>query len=152
MAVSLAESMHSEGTLVSEAFGGRVMRNVQGPGVASHDGRGTRFVFVPEQNSESMAFRYALDIEDRNKQFPRSIAERLGCAENLDEACRRWTGLEVIAKLTNVPVHCMLLHAAVLPFPEGAEVHYCYTTDYWIAVGRRNMKMMPKDRDNEQEP
>lgn len=131
MAVSPVEAI-----LLAEAFGGRILRDARHPGPASYDGTGTRFVYVPAATTETRSCRYALDVEARAVACPDSLAAALGCADDPGAALRRWTELEVLAKLTDTPVH-LLLRARPDKITTGIEITRCDTKTHWVVVGMR---------------
>jgi len=114
---------------VARAFGGVVVLDPDGPGPASHDGAGRRFVFRPAETG----FRHALDVEPKCTPLPAPLARALGGA---DPAL--WTEIEVIAKLTDTPAHLVLrAHAAGAGIrPPGLEIRHCDSATHHIAVGR----------------
>ncbi|PJB67205.1 MAG: hypothetical protein CO094_04745 [Anaerolineae bacterium CG_4_9_14_3_um_filter_57_17] len=124
----------AEPPVVARAFGGRILCDAHHPGPASHDGAGGRFVFVPA--ADATGYAYALDVEPRTRPCPAAIAKALGCGNDSDEALRRWTELEVTAKLTETPVHLLLL-AQSRPVENEIQMIRCDTDSHWIAVGMR---------------
>lgn len=130
MAASPAETP----VCVARAFGGRVLHDACRPGPASHDGRGARFVFeAPEDDGTC----YALDVEARDAACPDHLASALGPG-----GLERWTEIEVLAKLIDLPAH-LVLRAALAgeawcrPERLGIEIVRRDTAAHWVAVGRR---------------
>ena len=129
MAVSPAEQ-----TLSATPFGGRVLCGSLRSGVASYDGFGLRFVYVPPETCEAKRYHYAIDVEALGVPCPDVVAAALGCSNDSDEALRHWTELEVTAKLTDTPV-LLLLQAQDRHF--AIDFQRCDTLDHLIVVGRR---------------
>lgn len=123
----------AEPRIVARAFGGQVVIDERLPGPASHDGLGLRFVFIaPPGNGD----RFALDVESRSACVPGLLDDALGA-----EPMRRWTEIEVLAKLTNTPALVVLkdLIAGKTPLVHAMqqlEISRCDTPDHWMAVGR----------------
>jgi len=84
--------------VVARAFGGAVLRDCKKQGPASHDGDGIRYVFVPDDAGPMV--RYALDVEKRGPA-PQAVKAYLDGSD--DDVLRRWTALEVLAKLLDMP-------------------------------------------------
>lgn len=117
--------------IVAMAFGGAIMRSAAAPGPASRDGMGVRFVFVPPPGDTSA---YALDIELRQVGgMPAEIMDALGTPD-AETAFRRWTELEVEAKLTGVPVLALLRQRR--PATGHIALARADTKDHWIAIGK----------------
>lgn len=131
MQAALQSGIWADPVVVATAFGGSVVESASLPGPASHDGRGRRFVLVPEPGDPAT---YALDVEPRDGSMPAGVAAALGTC-NEAEAFRRWTELEVEAKLDGTPV--LLLLKGVAPRSHSVTIVRADTAQHWIAIGRR---------------
>lgn len=129
MAVSPAEQV-----LSATPFGGRVICGSLRSGMASYDGFGRRFVYLPPETTEAERYRYAMDVESRQTACPELISAAVG--EAAETALRGWTELEVLAKLTTMPVH-LLLRVKDVRITAGIEIIRCDTETHWIAVGMK---------------
>lgn len=114
-------------------FGGTLLCDGRGPGPASHDGTGRRFVFRPAGDD---GWRYALDVELRAPPAPARLAAVLGA-----RAMQRWGEIEVIAKLLDCPAHLVLRQAlalgeAALIRDHGMQLLRADTALHWCVVGR----------------
>lgn len=130
MAASPADA-GTDGQVLARVFGGTIVQSATAPGPASHDGLGRRFVFIPAAGDEGV---YALDVEHRRAAMPAQVMDALDTADEA-MAFRRWTALEVVAKLTDVPILSVLREAR--PPAPGIEIMRADTPVYWVAVGKR---------------
>jgi len=104
------------------------------PGPAAHDGAGLRFVFRPPSPDPDRGPppAWAIDVERRDQDAPPALAARLGLTGA--DFFRAWTGLEVTAKLTGIPIAALAARGA--PAGTAPEIVRADTATHWIAVGR----------------
>lgn len=118
--------------VIARAFGGVVMASDTASGAVSYDDHGVRFVFVPPAQDGAA---YALDVECRSTPVPASLAAHFGLSDTA--FFESWTRLEVIAKLTEVPIFQLVKegladHMAV----KAIEILRADTPTHWIAIGK----------------
>ena len=123
--------LQAEPDIASWAFGGVVIRCSTTEGCASYDDLGQRFVFCPAPGDKSST--YAIDVERRGIGAPEVLQQQLDAVG--DDFYRRWTELEVLAKLYNVPVLALVKDP---PFREGVLLQRADTEKHWIVVGKRD--------------
>ncbi|MEY8120511.1 hypothetical protein AB9F26_20090 [Falsihalocynthiibacter sp. BN13B15] len=118
---------------IAQVFGGEIRQDATLSGPASYDGAGRRFVFHTEMSLEAVA----IDVELRSEPASAQLTKALG-----EDALARWTEIEVLAKLYDVPAHIVLTQVQSLSpqvfaqkFP--AEILRCDTASHFIAVGRK---------------
>ena len=123
--------LQAEPDIASWVFGGIVIRCTTTEGFASYDDLGQRFVFCPAPEDKSST--YAIDVERRGIGAPEVLQQELAAVG--DEFYRRWTELEVLAKLYDVPVLALVKEP---PFREGVLLQRVDTEKHWIVLGKRD--------------
>jgi hypothetical protein len=131
---------------VAGAFGGAVLCNSARAGTASRDGDNVRYVFVPP--GAAVPARYALDVEKRSEPVPKALHARFGGEPHA--VLRRWTAVETVAKLMDIPSATVMQRLArekrldLAAFDielDGVtmRIERADTSTLFIAIGRRGI-------------
>jgi hypothetical protein len=74
--------------------------------------------------------RWAIDAELASQPIPRALARHVGAGTGRDEFWRRWTAMETVCKLLDVPAHIWLKAYGLDAAPAGISV----TTTRWRGI------------------
>ena len=116
-----------------------ILRDPSRPGPASYDPDGIRYKFVPPEGEDPS--RYAIDVEHRDTPAPAPLKLYMGLDDD-DEVYRRWTVLEVIAKLTGEPSLVLLQrfkwrHDIRAEVSGKIDIRRADTANLWVVAGYR---------------